>query len=209
MSLIKSYGEIVGLSHIQTDTSLYEFNKVIHNLIDYEYNLVKFILECIFTRYCNIEKLYYINRRDLVLFITGLNCDDLVSYNSIGYVSEDPLKIKQIHLTFNDNYYYIIDRLKYMIERNVKLKFYERYNNKDTNIYPAMENAIINDTKHSIFKMYRNRFTIKMPDKDYLYKPTDIHLLIPIIQKWYKEQFPDKNNLVINTISKKILECLK
>lgn len=206
MSTSKSFGEIVELSYIKTDTSIYEFNKVINNLINYEYNLFKFILECVFTRYCGIEKIHYFNRRDLVLFITGLNCHDLVSYNTIGYVSEDPYKIKQIHLPFNNDYDYIVNRLKYMIERSIKLKFIEKnYNNS----WQSMKDAIISDTEYLIFKMYRNTNSIRMPDKDYLYQPQFIPQLIPLIQKWYNEQFPNKNNLVINTISKKILECLE
>lgn len=207
MSTSKSFGEIVGLSYEKSSHSLYEFNRVITNLIDYEYNLVKFILQCVFTRYCDLEKLYYFNRRDLVLFITGLNCDDLVEYNKIGFVSEDPFKIKQIHLPFNNNYNYITTRLRYMIEKNIKLSILERYHYENA-VCDSIREAIASDTEYLVFKIYRNTYTIKMPDKDYLYKPSDITLLLPIIQKWYKQQFPDNNNnLVINIISKKILDC--
>lgn len=206
MSTSKSFGEIVGLSYEKSSHSLYEFNRVITNLIDYEYNLVKFILQCVFTRYCNLEKLYYFNRRDLVLFITGLNCDDLVEYNKIGFVSEDPFKIKQIHLPFNNNYNYITTRLRYMIEKNIKLSILERYHYENA-VCDSIREAIASDTEYLVFKIYRNTYTIKMPDKDYLYKPSDITLLVPIIQKWYKQQFPDNNNFAIQTISKKMLGC--
>ena len=189
MSTSKSFGEIVGLSYEKSSHTLYEFNRVITNLIDYEYNLVKFILQCVFTRYCNLEKLYYFNRRDLVLFITGIDCHSLVSYNNIGYVSKDPYKIKQIHLPYSNNYNYIINRLKYMIDRNVKLKLTKRNGNNDPeNICHSIKEAIISDTKYLVYKMYRNTYNIKMPDKDYLYQLHFIPLIIPLTQKWYKQQ---------------------
>ena len=153
MSTSKSFGEIVGLSYEKSSHSLYEFNRVITNLIDYEYNLVKFILQCVFIRYCNEEQLYYFNRRDLILFITGLNCDNLVEYNKIGFVSEDPFKIKQIHLPFNNNYNYITTRLRYMIERNIKLSILERYHYENA-ICDSIREAIASDTEYLVYKIY-------------------------------------------------------
>lgn len=200
------FGKIVNLSYIKSNYSIYEFNIIINNIIDYEPNLMKYILNCIFTRYCNQEKLYYFNRRDLVLFITGIDCNNLIEYNKYGIICEDPHNIKKIHLPINFKYNYVINRLKYMIERNVKLKISGKYNN---NTYPLLTNAIINDTKNLTYKIYGNQFTIGMPSKDYLYQPQFIVPLIPIIVEWIKLQFPHFNLCKINNISNKILECLK
>lgn len=210
------FGKIVNLSYIKSNYSIYEFNIIINNIIDYEPNLMKYILNCIFTRYCNQEKLYYFNRRDLVLFITGIDCNNLVKTNQYGIISEDPHNIKKIHLPINFKYNYVINRLKYMIEKNVKLRIIEvnKYNN---NTYPLLTNAIINDTKNAIindtknltYKIYGNQFTIGMPSKDYLYQPQFIVPLIPIIVEWIKLQFPHFNLCKINNISNKILDSLK
>ena len=53
----------------------------------------------------------------------------------------------------------------------------------------------------------KSNFINKSADYDYLYQPHFIPLVIPLIQKWYHEQFPDKDNMKVNTISKKIIEC--
>lgn len=204
----KSFGKLCNLSFIKSSHSLYEINKFIYKITNYEVNLMKLILNFIFIRYCKNEKLIYFNRRDLILFITGMDCNELVSYNKVGYVSKDPYKIKEmIHLPCNNNYVYIIKRLKNLIDKLVKYMFIQRKNKNDSEeISNYLKHKIEGEIQFTVFQMYNNNYNIIMPNNDYLYQPQFIPKVIPLIQKWYHQQFPNTDNIRVNIISNKLLK---
>lgn len=148
----RSFGEICNLSFIQSNHSLYEFNRFIHYIVDYEYNLLIKILEYIFIK-LDSNKKTFINIHNVILFTTSINMNKL----------HKMYKENELSLYKNSSYFYK-NRFTFSIDGSF---FYE---NSFTCALLNLLNIILEWYKQDYMLIHHL----------YLMKNTDIHKVIEI-----------------------------
>lgn len=161
----KTFGEICNMAFITSTHSLYEFNRFIHYIIDYEYNLLIKILEYIFIKFDSNRK-QFMTIHDVILFTTSINMNklhkiykenELLLYKNSSYFYKN-----RFTFSTNGDFYYdnsFTCSLLYLL--NTILEWYKQdymllhhlYLMKNTDIHKIIEIALLKENNSSyLFK---------------------------------------------------------